>query len=454
MPWSRRSRSRPGEPSAGRHARGSRRVPHDAGDACGSTRQDYRESLLLVPGSPRDRGPRRERAPVRDGAVVRRRRRCPEWRGRLRGGRRPSCGSRTTTPRTEDGITENKLRAAGTQYDPELIELYTDVPDGAMGPAANELLDRTSSPGRRSKNPFDLAKTMEAYLPLRPSSITRRTSPDVACDDPSAVECFAPSGSGDCLHYASTMAILLRQARSRATRSRPGWSRGSCRARSSGNHDHRPHPRRARLGRGVLPGQRLDPVRPDGPGRHPHGASRLARRSPPASPQVHLPGSSFEPPDPALGPGAEIARRPAPRTTGGGGPIGPRRPRGDRDLLGLTVFALAFAAWVRGPRGEVSAEAAWKTMARTASAGSGIAPRPTQTVYEYASALGELVPVAERDIEMIATAKVETSYAGVRLAAREARRRAGCDAPAPVSLLRLCSAGRAGAGAADRPRLT
>jgi hypothetical protein len=45
----------------------------------------------------------------------------------------------------------------------------------------------------------------------------------------------------------------------------------------------------------------------------------------------------------------------------------------------------------------------------------GVAQRPTQTVYEYASVLGDLVPVARDDLGIVATAKVETAYAGARL---------------------------------------
>ena len=45
----------------------------------------------------------------------------------------------------------------------------------------------------------------------------------------------------------------------------------------------------------------------------------------------------------------------------------------------------------------------------------GFSPRPTQTVYEYAATLGELVPGARGDLDVVATAKVETTYAGVRL---------------------------------------
>jgi hypothetical protein len=75
---------------------------------------------------------------------------------------------------------------------------------------------------------------------------------------------------------------------------------------------------------------------------------------------------------------------------------------------------VAIAAWVRGPRGEVSPDAAWQSMAKAASR-FGFGPKPTQTVYEYAAALGELVPVAKPDLQTVAEAKVETTYAGLRL---------------------------------------
>jgi hypothetical protein len=75
-------------------------------------------------------------------------------------------------------------------------------------------------------------------------------------------------------------------------------------------------------------------------------------------------------------------------------------------------------------------------MSRTASR-FGARQRPTQTVYEYAAMLGDLVPVARDDLRVVADARVETAYAGVRLggarldAVRDAGRRLR------VSLLRL-----------------
>ena len=67
----------------------------------------------------------------------------------------------------------------------------------------------------------------------------------------------------------------------------------------------------------------------------------------------------------------------------------------------------------------------------------GFGPRPTQTVYEYAAALGELVPVAQRDIETVADAKVETAYAGAKLAARGSTRSVRAARRLRISLLRL-----------------
>ena len=123
-------------------------------------------------------------------------------------------------------------------------------------------------------------------------------------------------------------------------------------------------------------------------------------------------------------------------------PTGPEQPA-DRTLfivltvlLAMVVFGVAIAAWARGPRGDVSPESAWQTLSRTASR-LGFGPRPAQTVYEYAAALGKLVPVAEKDLHTVAEAKVETAYAGARLggarldAVRDATRRLR------ISMLRL-----------------
>ena len=40
----------------------------------------------------------------------------------------------------------------------------------------------------------------------------------------------------------------------------------------------------------------------------------------------------------------------------------------------------------------------------------GWAPRPTQTPFEFAGALGEVLPIARADLQTVAAAKVEVAY--------------------------------------------
>jgi len=333
----------------------------------------------------------------------------------------------------EQGITGNRLIAAPEEYPEEISAAYTDVPKGALGPDATELLQTVlaMAPGR---DPYVLAKTIEDYL--RSDAFTYETNlVGVACDDGSAVECFARTTKGYCLHYASTMAMLLRAA-------------------------NPANPIPTRLVQGFLPGER-------------HGETEIVRNSAAhAWVEVYFPGYGWIPFDPTgggrgipsaipLGPAVLPSAAPSAGASGStgrdelpsrqpggasgtnrGGPNDPNAPA-DRSLLivltallGLLVLGIAIAAWVRGPRGEVSPDAAWQTTSRAASR-FGFGRRPTQTVYEYAAALGELVPVARADLQTVAEAKVETTYAraelgGDRLAAvRTATRRLR------VSLLRL-----------------
>ena len=69
---------------------------------------------------------------------------------------------------------------------------------------------------------------------------------------------------------------------------------------------------------------------------------------------------------------------------------------------------LFYAAYRRVPQMEPSL--AFNSLSRLATR-LGYGPRPAQTTYEYADRLGELVPVARGDLRLIATAKVEATYA-------------------------------------------
>jgi hypothetical protein len=78
-------------------------------------------------------------------------------------------------------------------------------------------------------------------------------------------------------------------------------------------------------------------------------------------------------------------------------------------ILLVGVGALAFAAIRRTPSRPMHPDQAWGSVARLA-ARFGLGPRPSQTVYEYAGALGDAVPGARIELTTIARAKVEVAY--------------------------------------------
>jgi transglutaminase-like putative cysteine protease len=332
---------------------------------------------------------------------------------------------------TQQVLTGHRLEAAGTAYPAEIRALYTEVPDNAIGPDAQELLDRILADAGTT-NPYRLAMYMQEYF----QNTKDFTYDNDLTDDPScnagAVECFARVHRGYCLHYASTMAILLRAA-------------------------DKVNPIPTRLVQGFLPGKPVG------------GVETVENRNAHAWVEVYFPAYGWIPFDPTgggIGRPTVIAEGPAvpsasPSASGSAGPdvpdptrrrdgtlpdapsAGPAGGAGNRTLfivltvlLAVVVVTIAIAAWLRGPRGEVTPDAAWTSMARAASR-FGFGPRPTQTVYEYAASLGDLVPVARDDLRTVAEAKVETTYAAVRLggarldAVRAATRRLR------ISLLRL-----------------
>src|SRR5207244_5502280 len=78
-------------------------------------------------------------------------------------------------------------------------------------------------------------------------------------------------------------------------------------------------------------------------------------------------------------------------------------------LLVIAVGGAAIAADWRGPRHAAPPDAVWSGVARLAGR-FGWAPRPTQTPYEYAYALGEVLPIARPELQVVAAAKVEVAY--------------------------------------------
>jgi transglutaminase-like putative cysteine protease len=325
-----------------------------------------------------------------------------------------------------NGLTQNRLRVAGRDY-PAALDPYRALQAGIMGPSAEELFD-TIKARARDDNPYDFARAIESYLRSGSNFDYDKDVTDQPCADLSAVECFARFKQGYCQYYATTMAALLRA-------------------------DGIP----ARMVEGFLPGDRVG------------GAETIRNDGSHAWVEVWFPGFGWVRFDPTGGgvavdnpipSGAPLSPRPSvsiPPASGidDGGAIGRTRDPSDvvipplgggngsplayaviAVLLAVVVGGLAFIAWQRGPRGGTGPDDAWRGIGRLAGR-FGFGPRPTQTVYEYAGALGEVLPASRPELQTVARAKVEVAYG--RTVLSEARLRALRDAQRRlrVSLLRL-----------------
>lgn len=334
----------------------------------------------------------------------------------------------------ENGITGNKLLNASTQYPGDVTDEYTQLPPNTLGPYAKALLAKVIAQAG-STNPYALATTMEQFFQTDYFQYTTDVT-GINCGDSNTVECFAQYRKGYCLHYATTMAVLLRAA-----------------------NPSNPIP--TRLVQGFLSSKIVN------------GQETIRNKQAHAWVEVFFPGYGWVSFDPTgggvsqpesipLGPPVPTASIPlpsggtadgTPRPTRrvfepGAGQAGSTPPPSapqptDRLLAALiavllagSLGALIVAAWYRGPRGEVSADTAWTAVSTTASR-FGFAPRPTQTVYEYASSLADLVPMARPDITVIADAKVEATYARVELTPEREHAVAAAMRRLRVSLVRL-----------------
>ncbi|MFL5769552.1 MAG: DUF4129 domain-containing transglutaminase family protein [Chloroflexota bacterium] len=311
----------------------------------------------------------------------------------------------------DGGLTQNRLRAAGVGYPPELFLRYTQLPGDAVGPNAQKILDdviqRMNAVGQ-TDNAYDLSVALVNELHSSRFKYDSNVL-DVNCGDMSVAECFAVSRRGYCEHYATLMAVLLRY-----------------------------HNIPARIVEGFLPGEVDDRTGveqvfnanahawvevyfpdhgwfmfdPTGNGQDhtvplPSGKP-VASAAPSRFPSL-APNPRDDPDGPSRNPGAAVTG------TARNGGVGP----GGFILITLvlltTLAIAAFLVWRRGPRGPLTPEGAWSGIGRLASR-FGFGPRPTQTAYEYAAALGEVLPAIRPELQTVATAKVEVAYGGRVLA--------------------------------------
>jgi transglutaminase-like putative cysteine protease len=301
----------------------------------------------------------------------------------------------TWSATTPDGVSANQLRVAGREYPQTIIAQYAQRPaPGEVGPTAQLFLnDVKRTVGER---PYDIAAEMEKRFrnpPFRYSGDVRA----IDCGDLKLVECFMATKTGFCMYFATSMVTLLRQ-------------------------EGIP----SRLVMGYLPGQQA--------GR----TVTIRNDQAHAWVEVYFPGWGWVPFDPtadvarsrALPAGAPVAgASPRPRPSSLAELPDPRRPRtpefGDPTqsvttspilyaAAGLGIAAagiVAILAWRRRRRPPPDAAGAYNEVVGMASR-LGFAPRPSQTIYEYAETLAVVVPVARADLMTVADARVETRYGG------------------------------------------
>jgi len=286
-----------------------------------------------------------------------------------------------------------------------IVARYLSYPTNAMGPEAKRLLGdlqaRVKASGRTT--PYDVATMV--VNELHKSTYRYDTNVTGVCDRAqSIVECFAVNKVGFCEHFATTMVILLR-AQGIPARLVEGFLPGTV---------------------DVATGREL--IRTDGahawvevyfPGIgwylfDPTGGLDSTEAIPVGSPRP-IPTARPIPslvlgsraPDDEEGPSARRGQAP-PAGAGNNGSNTPAFVAISVILLAAIVL-VAFLAWRRGPRGAMTPEGMYASVAGLARR-FGFGPRPTQTTYEYATALGDVLPGVRPELQTVAAAKVEVAY--------------------------------------------
>jgi transglutaminase-like putative cysteine protease len=306
----------------------------------------------------------------------------------------------------DGGLTQSLLKAAGGSYPADIYSRYTALPPNAVGKEAQKVLDdvlqRMHAAGVPD-DPFDVSVALVNELHSSRFHYVANVQ-DVNCGTMSVAECFAASKKGYCEHYATLMTVLLR-SHGIPARFVEGFLPGSLDQRTGIEQVYNSN---AHAWVEVyFPGHGWFMFDPTGNNQDqtvplPSGKP-VATASPSHYPSI-VPNPRDDPDGPSRRPGGVV-----PTATGGG--VGP----GGFILITLVLLAavvvFAFMVWRRGPRGPLTPEGAWAGIGKLA-ARFGFGPRPTQTAYEYATALGEVLPGIRPELQTVATAKVEVAYGG------------------------------------------
>ena len=288
-----------------------------------------------------------------------------------------------------NSINEARLRSAGTNYPAELVSIYTDAPGRCDGPsrdpaAAGHPRRRAGPRGLRPRQRRTTWPARWRHTCARIVSRTRRTSASRF-----AWGARRPSPRSSASRSSARATASTTPARWRCSCVRRACQRASPTASC--------HPSATRGSRSSAAPRCTGGSRSTSRASAGSSSTRRAARRPGHA----IPSGSLSPATPR--PSLDPATVPPPRTLGpdeGPTPTTPTTtPIGPFIAIGLIlvvgVVALAFAAIRRTPTKPMHPDKAWGSMARLA-ARFGLGPRPSQTVYEYAGALGDAVPDGSR----------------------------------------------------------
>ncbi len=313
------------------------------------------------------------------------------------------------------GLTEWRLRHAGTQLPAELLTRYTQGVE-FLGEDARSLLleirheaavqgyDMVPQTGRFA-NAYDAAKAIQEYL-QDPDRFTYDSDiGDLArsCVGLSTVDCFAISRHGFCEQFATTMTMLMR-LEGYPARYVVGFLPGRLEQHTL-IEQVTAQQRHAWvevyfLGYGWIP---FDPT---------GGGVGSPTELPPGSAVEAIPAPSFSSdPNRTVRPG-QTPYEPGERAGGAGGPLG--GPSGPFGLLLPAVLAIVtlgavILIWNRRPGRPQAPDSVYRGIVRLASR-LGFRPKPTQTIYEYTGMLADIVPGVRDPLGVVAMAEVEVVY--------------------------------------------
>lgn len=311
------------------------------------------------------------------------------------------------TDNARTGVTANMLAAAGRIY-PDWVRPYLTVRPNALGPISYDTVNRlVANLPPDLRDPYHIALAVQSFFDTN-GGFVYTTDVRGVCGRESVVDCLLLHKRGFCQHYAAAMTMLLR------TQGIPArFVEGYLPGRELPDKSRQVDASAAHAWVEVFfPGYgwlRFDPT----PGNTGNGRTATVL---PAGPAVvkpaQSPGPSGATPQPTIrepgfpepnGPNNQPLPRPAAPDSGISGPLAVT------GLLSAAVILVLVATLRRRRVAPPGPDAAYERMARLA-ARLGYAARPAQTAYEYAGALGEVLPGIRGELFVVAHAKVESTY--------------------------------------------